>query len=202
MTQFAQFKSETGALPYSVTAAGVIYNKALFDKVGVQVPATWSELLAVCEAFKAKGIVPIQQTFKDTWTLSQGIFDYVSGSALDVSAFFKELKALGPGAGPGASVSFSKDFRGALAKMVKLLDYTNPDAPSRGYGDGNVAFAGGKAAMYLQGPWAIGEIVKINPKAQIGTFAMPASDNKEDVKDRIHLYTALQIPSDSPRQTA
>lgn len=202
VTQFAQFKSETGALPYSVTAAGVIYNKALFDKVGVQVPATWSELLAVCEAFKAKGIVPIQQTFKDTWTLSQGIFDYVSGSALDVSAFFKELKALGPGAGPGASVSFSKDFRGALAKMVKLLDYTNPDAPSRGYGDGNVAFAGGKAAMYLQGPWAIGEIVKINPKAQIGTFAMPASDNKEDVKVRVNLDLALWIPRDSPKQAA
>lgn len=202
VNQFATYKSETSALPYSITAAGMIYNTELFDQAGVDVPTSWTEFLAACETFKAKGIIPIEQTFKDTWTLSQGVFDYVSGSALDVSAFFKQLKALGPDAGSGAAVSFSKDFADAVAKMVTLLKYTNPDAPSRGYSDGNVAFANGKAAMYPQGPWAVGEILKINPKAQIGTFAMPASDNKADTKVRVNLDLALWIPHDSPHQAA
>nr|WP_296064317.1 extracellular solute-binding protein [uncultured Actinoplanes sp.] len=195
VNQFATYKSETSVLPYSITAAGMIYNTALFDQAGVGVPATWTEFLAACETFQAKGITPIEQTFKDTWTLSQGIFDYVTGSALDVSAFFQQLKAGGP-------VSFGKDFADAVAKIVTLLKYTNPDAASRGYADGNVAFANGKAAMYPQGPWAVGEILKINPKAQIGTFAMPASDHPADVKVRVNLDLALWIPRASPHQAA
>lgn len=202
VNQFATFKSETSALPYSITAAGVIYNKEIFDKVGVSVPRTWTELIAVCEAFKSKGILPIYQTGKDTWTLTLGLFDYVTGSNLDVSAFFAKQKQLGPDAGRDASVSFTKDFKDATDKMVTLLGYTNRDAPSRNYSDGNIAFAGGKAAMYMQGPWAIGEVVKINPKAQLGTFAMPSSDDKEMVKVRVNLDLALWIPNASPKQAA
>lgn len=86
--------------------------------------------------------------------------------------------------------------------MITLLGYTNPDAPSRSYSDGNAAFAGGKAAMYLQGPWAIGEVTKINPQAQVGTFAMPSSDDKEKVKVRVNLDLALWIPNGSPKQAA
>lgn len=200
--QFARYKDETSALPYSITAAGVIYNTSMFDDLGLEVPTTWSELLEVCERLEAAGITPIEQTFKDTWTLSQGLFDYVSGSALDVSAFFAELKALGADAEPDSSVSFTKDFRDACQKMVALLAYTNEDAPSRGYADGNVAFANGKTAMYLQGPWAVGEILKINPEAQIGTFPMPASDDPEMTKVRVNLDLALWIPHDSQNQDA
>lgn len=202
VNQFATYKGQTSALPYSITAAGVIYNKSLFDQVGVGIPTSWSELVQVCEAFMAKGITPIEQTYKDTWTLSQGLFDYVTGSNLDVSAFFAKLKQLGPEAGPEAAVSFTKDFKDATDKMLTLLAYTNKDAASRGYSDGNIAFAGGKAAMYLQGPWALGEIVKINPKADVGTFALPASEDKSMTKVRVNLDLALWIPHDSPKQAA
>jgi raffinose/stachyose/melibiose transport system substrate-binding protein len=180
----------------------MIYNKELFAQEKVDVPTTWPEFIEVCKAFKAAGVTPVQQTFKDTWTIQQGAFDYVTGSALDVTEFFRELMALGPDAGSGAAVSFTMDFRDALTRIVQMLDYTNPDAPSRGYSDGNVAFAGGKAAMYPQGPWAVGEILKINPKAQIGTFAMPGSDSAADTKVRVNLDLALWIPNDSTKQAA
>jgi raffinose/stachyose/melibiose transport system substrate-binding protein len=202
VSQFATYKKETSCLPYSITAAGMIYNKELFASAGQDIPTTWPDFIAVCQAFKAKGITPIEQTFKDTWTIQQGAFDYVTGSALDVTAFFKELMALGPDAGAGASVSFTKDFRDAMTKIVQMLQYTNPDAASRGYSDGNVAFAGGKVAMYPQGPWAVGEILKINPKAQLGTFAMPGSDSAANTKVRVNLDLALWIPHDSTKQDA
>lgn len=200
--QYAQYKSETSVLPYSVTAAGVIYNKDLFEKAGVAIPRTWSELLEACKTFKARGIVPVLQTYKEPWTLAQGLFDYVSGSALDVAGFFARLKELGPKAGPGAEVSFGKDFKDAVEKMLVLASYTNADAPSRTYYDGNVAFAHGKAAMYLQGPWAIGEIEKINPKARLGTFALPATEDPKDVKVRVNLDLALWVPDASSERNA
>ncbi|MET9965135.1 extracellular solute-binding protein [Streptomyces sp. NPDC006356] len=202
VAQYAQYKSQTSVLPYSITAAGVIYNKDVFERVGVSIPRTWSELLAACRTFKSKGVVPVVQTFKDTWTISQGLFDYVSGSALDVAGFFSRLRALGPDAGPHAEVSFSKDFSDAVEKMLALLAYTNRDAPSRNYADGNVAFARGDAAMYLQGPWAIGEIAKINPKVRLGTFAMPGTENPDDTKVRVNLDQALWIPNASTKQHA
>ena len=45
-------------LPVQMSAWGVIYNKALFAKAGVAVPATYNELVAACAALKAKGITP------------------------------------------------------------------------------------------------------------------------------------------------
>lgn len=200
--QYAQYKSQTSVLPYSVTAAGVIYNKDLFDKARVAIPRTWSDLLKACQAFQDRDIVPIVQTFKDLWTLSLGLFDYVSGGALDVTRFFATLKDLGPDAGRGAEVSFSKDFRDAVEKMLALLKYTNRDAASRSYADGNLAFAQGKAAMYFQGPWAMSEIAKINPKAKVGTFALPATEDPDDTKVRVNLDLALWIPNASSKRDA
>jgi raffinose/stachyose/melibiose transport system substrate-binding protein len=192
--QYASYNNETSVLPYSITGAGVIYNKDLFAQQGVQVPTTWSELIAACETFKSKNITPVYGTYQATWTISQGLFDYIVGGTIDVAEFFTKLKAQGTDVGPDSEVSFQRTLRPAVDKMLQLGAYTNPDATSRDYADGNLAVAQGKAAMYLQGPWAIGEISKTNPDAKIGTFALPATDNPQDTKARVNLDLALWIP--------
>ena len=68
--------------------------------------------------------------------------------------------------GPDSEVSFERTFTPAVEKMLQLAAFTNEDAGARGYPEGNAAFAAGEAAMYLQGPWAIGEIAKANPDTQ------------------------------------
>ena len=42
-------------VPVFSRSYGMLVNKALFEKEGLDIPATWTELLAVCEAFRAKG---------------------------------------------------------------------------------------------------------------------------------------------------
>src|ERR1700683_2624595 len=102
VTQYASYNGETSVLPYSVAAEGIIYNPELFDQVGVSdVPTTWSEFLAVCEKFKSANITPVYQTYGDTWTTQQGLFDYTVGGMVDVAAFYKELLAEGPDIGTG-----------------------------------------------------------------------------------------------------
>lgn len=57
----------------------------------------------------------------------------------------------GKDVGPDSAVSFQKDFLPGMEKMMQLVKtYTNKDANSKIYGDGNTAMANGKAAMYLQ----------------------------------------------------
>src|SRR5207344_867513 len=195
VNQYASFHGETNVLPFSVAAEGVIYNMDLFDKVGVSsVPTTWSEFLAVCEKFKSKNITPIYQTYGDTWTTQQGLFDYTAGGMIDVAAFYQQLAREATDLGPNSPVSFEKDFTAPCKKMLSLAPYFNENPIAKHYADGNLAFANGQAGMYMQGPWAVGEVLAISPKLKMGTFALPATDDASQTKCRVNLDLAVWLP--------
>jgi len=148
-------------------------------------------------------VTPFYGTFKDDWTVAQGWYDYSIGGSLDVLNFFDQLSAEGAQVGPEASVSFAKDFAAPMDKMTQLSSkYVNKDAASRGYGDGNLAFAKGAAAMYLQGPWAFSEISKISPDLQLGTFPLPMTENPKDLAVRVNMDLAAMIPEGSRHKDA
>ena len=195
VSQYASYRGETSVLPYSVAAEGVIYNPELFDKVGVSdVPTTWSEFVAVCEKFKSAGITPVYQTYGDTWTTQQGLFDYTVGGMIDVASFYKQLNAEGTSLGPNSAVSFEKDFTAPCQKMLSLSPYFNSNPIAEHYTDGNLAFASGQAGMYMQGPWAVGDVLAINPKLKMGTFPLPATDDPSQTKCRVNLDLAIWLP--------
>ncbi|MCK2025517.1 ABC transporter substrate-binding protein [Microbacterium sp. SSW1-47] len=203
MDQYGSCEGRTSALPYSVMAASVIYNTQIFDEQGLEVPQTWDELIAVCDQLREAGIDPFYGTFKDDWTVAQGWYDYAVGGSLDVLEFFDALAAEGTDVGPDSEVSFQKDFAEPMDKMMQLAnDYTNDDAASRGYGDGNLAFAKGEAAMYLQGPWAFSEIAKTAPDLPLGTFPLPMTDDPDDLAVRVNMDLAAMIPVESRHQEA
>lgn len=203
MDQYGSCERRTSALPYSVMAASVIYNKEIFDAQGLDVPQTWDELIAVCDELKAAGIDPFYGTFKDDWTVGQGWYDYTAGGSVDVIDFFDALAEEGETVGPDSPVSFQKDFAEPMDQMMQLAnEYTNADAASRGYGDGNLAFAKGEAAMYLQGPWAFSEIAKTSPDLQLGTFPLPMTDDPADLGVRVNMDLAAMIPEESHHQEA
>ncbi|ROP60943.1 ABC transporter substrate-binding protein [Curtobacterium sp. ZW137] len=202
MEQTADYPGRKSALPYSVMSASVIYNKQLFADNGVDVPTTWTELAAVCDKLTAAGVTPFYNTYKDTWTIAQGMFDYSIGGALDVPATFASLQREGTSVGKDSKVSFEKDFAMPMQRMTQLAKWSNKDAASRGYGDGNLAFAQGKAAMYMQGPWALGEIAKTTKNMDLGTFPLPVTDDPDDRKVRVNVDLALWIPEQSKKQEA
>jgi raffinose/stachyose/melibiose transport system substrate-binding protein len=189
--------SRTGAVPYSIMAAGVIYNKDIFAKYDLKVPKTYDELLNVSKTLKSNGVTPFYGTFYDSWTVSQGWFDYAAGGSIDVGAFFKSIGEEGANVGPNSPESFAKDFLEPMNKMVALSKYANSDANGRIYGDGNTAMANGKAAMYPQGPWAFSEIAKTNPKANLGTFPLPMTNDPNDLKTAVNVDLAAMIPEQS-----
>jgi raffinose/stachyose/melibiose transport system substrate-binding protein len=199
--QYATYPGRTSVLPYSVMAASVIYNVEIFEEQGLEVPRTWEELIAVCDQLQAAGITPFYATFKDPWTVAQGWFDYTVGGSIDVAGFFDEMNELGTEVGPDSPVSFERTLIDPVDLMTQLSEnYTNPDAASRGYGDGNLAFAQGEAAMYMQGPWAFGEIAKTDPDLELGTFPLPMTDDPEDLEVRVNIDLAAWIPEASRNQ--
>ncbi|MGB7817770.1 MAG: extracellular solute-binding protein [Ornithinibacter sp.] len=201
--QYATYPGRTSVLPYSVMAASVIYNTQIFADNDVEVPETWDALLEVCDTLQAAGVTPFYATFADPWTIAQGWFDYTVGGMVDVADFYAQLEQEGTSVGPDSAVSFEKDLTDPVTRMQMLTDtYTNKDAASRGYGDGNLAFGQGDAAMYLQGPWAFGEIAKTAPDLELGTFPLPMGDSADSLEVRVNIDLSAWIPEDSPRKEA
>jgi raffinose/stachyose/melibiose transport system substrate-binding protein len=201
--QYATYPGRTSVLPYSVMAASVIYNKEIFAEHDLEVPQTWDELIEVCETLEADGVTPFYATFREPWTIGQGWFDYSVGGSIDTVEFFERLDELGEDVGPSSPVSFEKTMVPPTEEMLELTEnYVNKDANGKGYGDGNSAFANGEAAMYLQGPWALGEIALTSPDLEVGTFPLPMTDDPDDLEVRVNLDLAAWIPEDSSNKEA
>ena len=190
----ANFNDEMSVLPFSVTAAGTIYNKELFAQAGVEIPTTWDEFIAACETFKSKDIVPILGTYADTWTIDLQ-FGYHMCSTMDVAAFFQAVGDAGVDLGPDSAYSFEKDLPPACERLLTLLSYFQDGFQRVGYDQGNQQFAGGAAAMYFQGPWAFTALNNINPDAKevFGTFATPGA-SAADTKASAGLDLCVWIP--------
>ncbi|ROQ55878.1 carbohydrate ABC transporter substrate-binding protein (CUT1 family) [Rathayibacter sp. PhB152] len=200
--QTASYPGRTSVLPYSLMLSAVLYNREIFAAQNLEVPTTWTEFLAVCDALTAAGITPIYGTYKDPWTVAQGLFDYSVGGTVDLEAFFSQLKEQGADVGPSSPVSFEKDFAAPVEQMVQLAGYAQPNAASRAYGDGNLAFSNGEAAMYFQGPWALSEIAKTAPDLSIGAFPLPMTDDPDERRVRVNVDLALWIPEASTKKAA
>src|SRR3954454_15785239 len=65
---------------------GVLYNKKIYDQLGLQVPRSWADFIANSEKIKAAGIAPVIQTYQDTWTSQLLVLgDFHNVSAADPS---------------------------------------------------------------------------------------------------------------------
>ncbi|MFB9757476.1 ABC transporter substrate-binding protein [Ectobacillus funiculus] len=159
-------------IPYATNADAVIYNKAIFKELGLEVPKTWDEFIAVAKKVQDAGKIPFYFTFKDSWTTLPA-FNVLAANTQGPD-FFKNLSA--------GKTTFTQGYKTAANKFAELLQYGHKDMMGKAYNDGNVAFAKGEAAMYLQGIWAISEIKKANPDIDLGVFPYPVTNNPNETK--------------------
>ncbi|MBR0184516.1 MAG: carbohydrate ABC transporter substrate-binding protein, partial [Synergistaceae bacterium] len=58
----------TYGVPFMANAAGILYNRDMFNEHGWKIPDTWPDFIKLCEDIKAAGIRPLYFGFRDTWT--------------------------------------------------------------------------------------------------------------------------------------
>lgn len=153
--------------PYATNASGVLYNKDIFEKAGVKVPKTWDEFIAAIEKLESAGIQPFELTFKDTWTCLPAWNSLAPD--LQPTNFTDDRKK--------NKTTFADTHEEIAEKYLKILNYAQDDFMGTTYVDGNKAFAEGKAAMMINGNWAISEFKKTNPNMNVDMFAFPSSND-------------------------
>lgn len=164
------------SLPISLNTIGVHYNEALFAKYGLSTPTTYEQFIALCETLQSKGVQPLAFSDKDSWTA--GIFANCSlgkeMGKVQTDAFFAAL------AKGEVSAKDSTELRRIAGMVVELRDkFGSGDTAAFGYNDAINAFATEKAAMYINGIWAIPSIVQANPNLAFSMFPIPATAGKE-----------------------
>ena len=160
----------TYIVPYVANAAGILYNRDMFAEHNWEIPETWDELIQLCDAIKAEGILPFYFGFKDIWTC------LAPWNAMAVElAPSDTAKQVNRG-----ETTFTDQYRELAEKYVQLLPYGPDDPFAYGYNDACTAFARGESAMYPIGSYATPQILSVNPDLNIDSFVMPASNAKED----------------------
>ena len=160
----------TYGLPYAANAAGILYNKDMFEQHGWETPETWNEFTALCEQIQSEGVQPLYFGFKDTWTC------LTPWNALAVSLADPQLCSQVN----NGTTTFTKAYDETAEKMKALLAYGEPNPMAYSYNDACTAFARGQSAMYTIGSYAISQIKSVNPDMNIGTFTFPANEKEAD----------------------
>lgn len=159
----------TFAVPYMANAAGILYNKNLFEQNGWKIPTNWNELIALCEEIKKTDILPFYFGFKDTWSCLAP-WNAIAVGLTETDTVKKVNKG---------ETTFTKEYAETAEKYLSLLQY-GPSSPfAYSYNDACTAFARGESAMYPIGSYAVPQILSVNPDMNIDSFVMPASDSSD-----------------------
>ncbi len=158
------------AVPYMANAAGVLYNKDIFDENGWKIPETLDEFYKLCEDIQQKGMQPLYFGFRDTWTCLAP-WNAIAVDVADAEICSQVNAGL---------ATFSEGYRPVAEITKSLLKYAQPDPVAYSYNDACTAFARGESVMYVIGSYAVPQIKSVNPDINIDSFVFPASNNKEE----------------------
>ncbi|WP_160720777.1 ABC transporter substrate-binding protein [Bacillus sp. USDA818B3_A] len=176
-------------VPIESTAWGVLYNKAIFNKLGLKAPETLSELEQVTKTLKENKYTPFMLAFQEQWVpqlmTALTLGGKVSGEVPDWVNRMNEGKG---------SYKEMEDIFGPIDLIMKN---GTDRAMETGSEVGAADFANGKAAMFVQGTWAAGTIMETNPKMELGVFPLPINENKADTLVNLSTSTTLAVNPDS-----
>ena len=184
MTVNVRYDNKMYGVPYTMSLVTLYANMDLLAQVGYDdIPATYEDMIACCDALKEAGIVPFGVSGKELWCLSE----YVEPLVIK-SVGGQALRDMYNGEASWNNDGVVKAIE-AFQGMVEN-EYFDPSAAALGNDEVKNNFIAGKYAFYQNGSWNnkdIGEQAQFNVKA--GTF--PVLD------DSIPLYSMIGGPNNT-----
>lgn len=164
-----------GAPIGAAMGGGVIYNRKVYQELGLKVPLSWAEFMANNEKIKAAGkVAPVIQTFGATWTSQLFVLADFYNVQVAVPDFAQKYTANQAkyAMTPAALKGFERQ------EAVFKAGYLNEDFAAATFEDGLKKIAEGEGAHYPMLTFAISSIQQDYPDKvnDLGFFAMPGDD--------------------------
>jgi raffinose/stachyose/melibiose transport system substrate-binding protein len=182
------------ALPLDMAGIGVVYNKDLFAKLGLSIPETYSELKNVCKVLSDNGYTPFALSIRESWPL--GHFISMAHTVSIGDKLDSWVSAMNNGTGTFASEEMSK--------MFEVFDFFKANggdnAMEMDYNSSLNNFASGNYGMMVQGLWAYGAAIKLNPTLNAGFFPFPFTDDPAQTNLYVDTDSTLAISATAPKE--
>jgi len=162
-----QWDSKLYELPIGITATHVMYvNTKLLSDLGLTMPKTYDELVAMVPKIKEAGLYPILMPNKAAWVMQSCLFSALVGRI----AGKDWLDALIAG-----EASFTdQEFVDSLALVKDMYDtgLLPPQSIQLEYGDGPNLFATGRSPFMIDGDWRVGAIAPLLSEEEQENFEL------------------------------
>lgn len=156
----------------SSTGGGWLYNKKVYEDLGLSVPKTWAELMENNEKIKEAGLIPVIGTFKETWTAQLIILSDYYNLQAEYPTFAEEYTA-----NKAKFATTPAALRG-FEKLREIYDrgFWNEDFLATTYDAGQRLLAEGKGAHYPMQTRVIASLKQNYPDQldNIGFFPQPS----------------------------
>lgn len=163
-----------GAPSGTAMGGGILYNKPIYEELGLSVPKSWSEFMANNQAIKDAGKDPVIQTFGATWTSQLfvlGDFYNVLQAEPDFAERYTNNEA---------KYATSDAARKGFERQQEVYEagYLNEDFAAATFEEGVVKVATGEGAHYPMLTFAVSTINQLAPENidDVGFFAIPGDD--------------------------
>ncbi len=190
--------------PVAIEGYGLIYNKAILDKAGVNPDAikTYADLEKAFKTINDKkkdlGIdAVVSYSTKETWISGNHTFNMYLAARDNADKFTDDLLA---GKVDVKADPLAKDY----AKLIKLiLDYSDKaKLESLDYNGQVAAFGTGKAAFLHQGNWAYGNLKDLKATFDMGFVPLAMNDSKYSAAIPVGVPSYYSINKDSKNADA
>lgn len=180
------------AYPVDFKSWGVFYNVKMFDELGLTVPKTESELLAVCQKLVDAGKAPWANWYNDGASVDIEMRTVVWTKALangDKDLFEKLMS------GEKKVTDYPYIAEGLEVWARRMGNWARPDATSNSQNDANEVFISGQAGMLYQGTWNIGTLESLieGTDFEYGFFLCPTDDSGAEPVLNVQVDQAFMI---------
>ena len=172
---------------------GMLYNKAIFEEVGIEFPRTLDDFEAACEKLSAAGYQPVTTGFAEWWVFKHVMQHFLDAASDDPAALVAAFQK-GEAHFADYPVLYDNFFR-FIDLCVKYGDNKPLETDLAGE---DSAFGVGKAAMMVgQGAWVEADVLAIDDALQIGFAGYPVTDDPAKSQIIGGSDQALRINKDS-----
>src|SRR5688572_17916723 len=183
----------TFCVPMASVIHGFVYNKEIFDKLGLKEPKTEEEFFAVLDAIKADGnYVPLVLGTADQWEAATMGFqnigpNYWKGEEGRIKLIKGEAKFTDP------------EYVGTLAALAKWAPYLGDGYKAQTYPDSQNLFSLGKGAIYAAGSWDI-TTFRTQGEFPMGAFKppLPAGATECYISDHTDIGIGMNAATKNP----